>query len=166
MKTPEASVRNQQAPSLSNPMSSQIGMKMRIFFASIALLSVFFAISSARAEVVITCDIGTFTISANNLTLEDGHLSAKGRLYLNLPGGTTKQAQMGSKNSSSNSLDIVWEGNGNILKTKFGNIILSPIKNSPRVDIQFPDINFTDLDNGNKLLNPDGPLKQQGCIQQ
>ncbi|WP_210244017.1 hypothetical protein [Candidatus Tokpelaia sp.] len=139
---------------------------MRFFFASIALLSAFFAISSAQAEVVITCDIGTFRISADNLTLEDGHLSAKGRLYLNLRGNNNSQILIGNKNDSSNALDIVWEGNGNILKTKFGNIILSPAKDSPRVDIQFPDINFTDFYNGNKLLNPDGPLKQQGCIRQ
>jgi len=139
---------------------------MKKLLMALCPLFAFAAASPAFAEINIVCNIGTFRISADNLYLENGQLAAKGYLYLTPRGEITRQIMMGKGNNSSSALEIIWNGGGNILATKFGNIILSPIKDTPRIDIQFPDLDFRDDGSSRKLLNPDGPLKQQGCIQQ
>lgn len=110
-----------------------------------------------------SCDIGDIKISSDDVKFENGQLSATGSFSISSREKTRLRYSSNADSYGSSNLIWTWDGtNKNILKTNFGDIVLTPIAGAPRMDIEFPKPDF--YENGKTLINHNEREKQQGCI--
>lgn len=109
-----------------------------------------------------SCDIGDIKISSNDVKFENGQLSATGSFTV-YSRSQPRLQYIYPNHGGSNTLEWSWDGKEtHILKTKLGDIVLSPVAGAPRVDIEFPKPDF--YENGKNVINHNEREKQQGCI--
>lgn len=115
-----------------------------------------------------SCDIGDINISGGDIKFENGQFNATGSFSIIFHGkDSLSYGYFSDSSSSSGSPYLAWTWDGthkNILKTDFGDIVLTPAAGAPRMDIEFPEPDY--YENGKKVINHNERMKEQGCIQQ